>query len=150
MVTIYYVIDEMLAAVAYEDDRRSQVSATEIVTVAVIAAQYFHNHWERALCILIQRGDITAITISRFNCRLHRLYDWLYGMVSSLGQLFTGGDVYIIDSMPTPVCSSFQYLRLPIKVYILSMSVQAPMSQICRIIEFSNKLRRDGQSWIEY
>jgi hypothetical protein len=111
IVTVYYVIDEMLAAVAYEDDRRSQVSAAEILTVAVIAAQYFHNHWERALCILIQRGEITAISVSCFNRRLHSLYDWLYGMVNSLGQLFTGGDVYIIDRMPMPVCKRVRAWR---------------------------------------
>ena len=111
IVTVYYVIDEMLAAGAYEDDSRSQISAAEIVTVAVIAAQYFHNHWERALCILIQRGDIRPISVSRFNRRLHSLYDWLYGMVSSLGQLFTGGDVYIIDSMPMPVCKRVRAWR---------------------------------------
>jgi len=104
IVTIYYVIDEMLKAVDYQDDGRSCISASEVLTVAIVAARYFHNHWERALCILIQRGDITAISVSRFNRRLHHLYDWLYGMVVSLGELFTGGEVYIIDSMPLPVC----------------------------------------------
>ena len=104
IVTIYYVIDEMLNAVEYQDDGRSSISAAEVLTVAIVAARYFHNHWERALCILIQRGDITPISVSRFNRRLHRLYDWLYGIVVSLGELFAGGEVYIIDSMPLPVC----------------------------------------------
>ena len=111
IVTIYYVIDEMLKAVEYQDDGRSSISASEVLTVAIVAARYFHNHWERALCILIQRGDITPISVSRFNRRLHRLYDWLYGMVVSLGELFAGGEVYIIDSMPLPVCKRIRASR---------------------------------------
>lgn len=103
IVTVYYVIDEMLTVVKYQDDSRSTISAAEVLTVAVIAARYFHNHWERALCILIQQGEIARISVSRFNRRLHALYDWLYGMVVSLGELFTGGEVFIIDSMPMPV-----------------------------------------------
>lgn len=111
IVTIYYVIDEMLKAVDYQDDRRSNISAAEVLTVAIVAARYFHNHWERALCILIQQGEISAISISRFNRRLHNLYDWLYGMVVGLGALFAGGAVYIIDSMPLPVCKRVRASR---------------------------------------
>jgi hypothetical protein len=103
IVAVYYVIDEMLKRVAYQDDVRSQVSAAEILTVAVIAAQYFQNHWERALCILIQQRVITRISISRFNRRLRALRDWLNGIVTGLGKLFSGGEVYIIDSLPMPV-----------------------------------------------
>jgi hypothetical protein len=111
IVTVYYVIDEMLKVVNYQDDRRSQISAAEVLTVAVIAARYFHNHWERALCILIQQGEIAPVSISRFNRRLHALRDWLYGMVMSLGELFTGGAVYLIDSMPLPVCKRVRARR---------------------------------------
>jgi Transposase DDE domain len=111
IVAVYYVIDEMLKQVAYEDDVRSQVSAAEILTVAVIAAQYFHNHWERTLAILIQQRVIRCISISRFNRRLHALQDWLNGIVVGLGELFTGGEVYIIDSMPMPVCKRVRARR---------------------------------------
>ena len=44
IVTIYYVIDEMLNAVEYQDDGRSCISAGEVLTVAIVAARYFHNH----------------------------------------------------------------------------------------------------------
>lgn len=60
IVTVYYVIDEMLKGVNYQDDGRSQVSAAEVLTVAVIAARYFQNHWERALCILSSRVRLAA------------------------------------------------------------------------------------------
>ncbi len=111
IVTVYYVIDEMLKGVNYQDDQRSQVSAAEVLTVAVIAARYFHNHWERALYSLIQQGEIGHISMSRFNRRLHALRDWFYGMVIGLGELFTGGEVYLIDSMPMPVCKRVRARR---------------------------------------
>lgn len=104
IVTVYCVIDDLLKAYGYQDDARASVSAAEILTVAVVAAKYFQNHHERALCILIRLGDVRPMSVSRFNRRLHALRDWLYGIVTLLGELFAGGEVFIIDSMPLPVC----------------------------------------------
>jgi hypothetical protein len=87
IVTAYSVIDDLLRACDYQDDRRATISAAEILTVAVVAAKYFQNHHERALCVLIKLGDIRAVSVSRFNRRLHALRDWLYGIVTLLGEL---------------------------------------------------------------
>ena len=91
IVTVYSVIDDLLKAHGYEDDKRTKVSAAEILTVAVVAAKYFQNHHERTLCVLIKLRDIPRLSVSRFNRRLHALKDWLYGIVSLLGNLFTEG-----------------------------------------------------------
>lgn len=104
IVTVYSVIADLLKAYNYQDDPRARVSAAEVLTVAVVAAKYFHNHHERALCILVRLGDIPPLSVSRFNRRLHALRDWLYGIVTLLGELFANGAVFIIDSMPLPVC----------------------------------------------
>ena len=105
IVTTYVVIDAMLQAFDYRDDCRVELTAAEILTVAVIAARYFQNHHERALCVMIRLGDIPAISVWRFNRRLHALSDWLVGMVQLLGELFTQtSDTFVLDSMPLPVC----------------------------------------------
>jgi hypothetical protein len=104
IVTAYCVIEDLLKAYGYQDDVRAKVSAAEIILVAVVAAQYFQNHHERALWVLIHLGDIPRLSVSRFNRRLHALSDWLYGIVTLLGEVFSNGAVYIIDSMPLPVC----------------------------------------------
>ena len=62
------------------------MSAAEILIVAVVAAKYFQNHHERALCMLVKIGDAPPLSISRFNRRLHALSDWLYRIVKLLGK----------------------------------------------------------------
>lgn len=111
IVTVYSVIDDLLKAYGYVDDVRATISAAEILTVAVVAARYFQNHHERALCILIKLGDIPPLSVSRFNRRLHALSDWLYGIVTTLGELFAASEVFIIDSMPMPVCKRVRARR---------------------------------------
>lgn len=104
IVTAFVVLDDLLKAHAYQDDCRAQSSAAEILTVAVVAAKYFQNHHERALCLLHQLGYVRRLSVSRFNRRLHALRDWLYGLVTILGEVFAHGEVFLIDSMPLPVC----------------------------------------------
>jgi hypothetical protein len=111
IVTAYSVIDDLLKAHDYTDDVRATIGAAEILTVAVVAAKYFQNHHERALCILIKLGDIPPLSVSRFNRRLHALSDWLFGIVTLLGELFATGEVFIIDSMPMPVCKRVRARR---------------------------------------
>jgi hypothetical protein len=111
IVTAYSVTDDLLKAHGYTDDVRATISAAEILTVAVIAAKYFQNHHERALCILIQLGAIPPLSVSRFNRRLHALSDWLFSIVTLLGELFATGEVFIIDSMPLPVCKRVRARR---------------------------------------
>ncbi len=48
IVTAYSVIADLWKAHGYHDDPRATVSAADILTVAVVAAKYFHNHYERA------------------------------------------------------------------------------------------------------
>jgi hypothetical protein len=104
IVTVYVVIDDILKAHGFEDDCRARGTAAEILTVGVIAAKYFQNHHERALGIMTRLGYVHGLSVSRFNRRLHALRDWLYSIVNVLTELFVEGEVFIIDSMPLPVC----------------------------------------------
>jgi len=67
----------------------------------------FNNNLERALIILGQSGHIPAgrrLSVSRFNRQLHRLADFLEFCLECLLELSLQGEVFIIDSMPVPVC----------------------------------------------
>lgn len=112
IVTVYVVIDAMLQALNYQDDCRAEMTAAEVLTVAVVAARYFNNHHERALCVMIRIGDVPALSISRFNRRLHALSDWLSGMVQLLGELcLPTSATFLLDSMPVPVCKRVRAAR---------------------------------------
>jgi len=104
IVTAYVVIDDVLKGLGYQDDPRSASGAAEILTIGVIAAKYFQNHHERSLCLLKRLKYIKGISLSRFNRRFHQLKDWLYGLMAVLGEIFAQGEVFVIDSMPLPVC----------------------------------------------
>jgi hypothetical protein len=77
IVPVYVVIDDLLKAMHYQDDSRANLSAAQILTIAVVAAHYLHNHHERALGLLYQLGYIPRFSVSRFNRRLHALQQLL-------------------------------------------------------------------------
>ncbi len=104
IVPVYVIIDELLGAMNYQDDVRAQVKAAEIMTIAIVAAKYFQNHHERAVCMMVRLGYIKACSVSRFNRRLHALAHWLWHVTQILGEVFAYGEIFVIDTMPIPVC----------------------------------------------
>jgi hypothetical protein len=105
IVTVYVIIDETMAALGHRDHVLAQASDAEVLTVAVVAAKSFQNHLERALQVLTRLRYLSgALSTSRFNRRLQRLADWLRLILEAIGGLFAHGAVFLIDSMPVPVC----------------------------------------------
>lgn len=105
IITSYVIIDDTMRSLNHRSHRLAKVSDAEVLTVAVVAAKYFHNNHERALWVLTQLGYLSQrLSTSRFHRRLHAMADWLRLTVETLGELFTQGAVFIIDSMPLPVC----------------------------------------------
>ena len=52
IVPVYMIIDDLLKIMNYQDDVRAQSSSAEILTIAVVAAKYFQNHHECAVCLM--------------------------------------------------------------------------------------------------
>jgi hypothetical protein len=44
------------------------------------------------------------LSVSWFNRRLHQLADWLPGLLNILSQSFQAEGVFVMDSLPVPVC----------------------------------------------
>ncbi len=110
IVTVYVVLDDLLRAMGHRTDCRARTSDRDTaqrapVTVGVIAACQFQNHHERALCILRTLGYLSGpLSVSRFSRRFHALAHRLSDAVDLLAALLTTGTVFVIDSMPLPVC----------------------------------------------
>jgi len=111
IVPVYVLIDDVLQAMNYQDDTRTGLDAAEIMTIAIVAAKYFQNHHERAVCMMVRLGYIQQFSVSRFNRRLHALTDWFWDVLQVLSQLFAAGRVFIIDAMPMPVCKHVRAKR---------------------------------------
>jgi hypothetical protein len=111
IVTVYAVLDDLLKVLRYHDDGRAELSAAEILTVAVVAAKYFQNHHERALYLLVQLGYLHAFSVSRFNRRLHALREWLWHIAGIIGEVLAKGKVFIVDTLPIPICKRVRAKR---------------------------------------
>src|SRR3712207_5557159 len=105
IITAFVLIDTLMERLDHHSDPRASVPDSEVILIAVVAAKYFHNHQERAVCILRESRYLSGrIDVTRFNRRLHRLADWVAFIARSLGEILCSGDVFVIDSLPVPVC----------------------------------------------
>jgi len=105
MVTTFVVLDELLDHAGHRDHVLAGVSDAEVLTVAVVAAAYFHNHHARALQVRLGMRYLAGhLRPSRFNRRLHALADWIGLALATLGDLFATGEAFILDRLPVPVC----------------------------------------------
>ena len=105
IITTFVILTDVLRTLGHQDDCRARTADAEVLTVAVVAATYFQNHHERALCVLRGMHYLSGpLSIARFNRRLHRLAPWFEALLPLVATTFAGGDVYILDSLPVPVC----------------------------------------------
>lgn len=111
IVTVYVGLADSLPQIGYVDDVRCRVTAAEVLTVAVIAARYFQNHYERALYVMVQRGDIPPLSISRFNRRVHQLLGWLQRLTRQVRRGLIISPLCVIDALPLPVCKRVRQHR---------------------------------------
>lgn len=107
IVTVFVVIADLCSVLKPPMKYRPQMSRAEIVLVAVVAALYFDNNQERALLVLRQCGYIPAdrcLSVSRYNRQLHQHADLVESCVEVLVWLAREGELFVIDSLPVPVC----------------------------------------------
>jgi len=105
MMPAFVVIDTLMEHLGHRRDVRAQVPDSEILTLAVVAATYVGRHHERAAPMMRALGYLSGrISVARFHRRLHQLADGMTWIPDVLGEVFTTGDGFIIDSLPLPVC----------------------------------------------
>jgi hypothetical protein len=105
IITAFVTIDDLMKQFNHKSHSQAKASDSEVLLVAVVAAKYFQNHHKLTLSILTQLKYLSGpLSYSRFNRRLHALSDWFELMLATLAELFRRGEVYVMDSMPMPVC----------------------------------------------
>ncbi len=112
IVTTFVIIDDFLKSLRHQTHCLATVTDAEVLTVAVIAAKSFGNNHKNALFWLQAAGFIPKnLDPSRFSRRLDKLADWLELLLETIGELYRTGKIYIIDSMPLPVCQRVRAMR---------------------------------------
>ena len=93
-------MDTLMERLGQRRDGRARVPASEILTLAVVAAGYVDRHHERAAPLQIdgRRCWRNRIGVARVNCRLHQRADGMVGSSEVLGKAGAMGDGFIIAS----------------------------------------------------
>jgi len=113
IITIYWLCDAFLQAYGHKDDKQAQMTTAEVMTVALVAAEFFGGNQERSRVFLQEHGYIPKmLSKSRFNRRLHTLPDtlWqaLFALLSEAAKQANPTQEYIVDSCPVPVCDNIR------------------------------------------
>ena len=155
IISIYCFFDELLKALNHHDDKQARVSTAEIMTVAVVAAEFFTGNQQAALELLTSHGYIMPLSKSRFNRRLHRIPESLWQLASHvLGQAHqqtNPHNAFIVDTFPVPVCRNIRIKRCKIypnikahrgwcaskKEYVYGLKVCMIVTESGQPVEFS-------------
>jgi hypothetical protein len=82
----FVLIDTLMGHLGHASDAHDHVPDSEVILIAVVAANYFQHHHERAVCILRETRYLSGhIDVRRFKRRLHKLADWLGFIATVLG-----------------------------------------------------------------
>jgi hypothetical protein len=114
-VALYCIVDDLLKAVGRRDDARRAMTDAEVLTTALVAAQFFGGNAEHARRFLRETGLMPRmLSRSRLNRRLHAVADLAYGLFHQLGAALKELSLstkYMLDSFPVAVCQNVRITR---------------------------------------
>lgn len=115
IITIYCFFDEFLQAAGHRDDPQARLSTAEVMTIALVAAEFFTGNQQAALDFLASHGYIAPFSKSRFNRRLHRIPEtlWQFALfvLAQMHQKMNPDQVHVVDTLPVPVCHNIRIRR---------------------------------------
>jgi hypothetical protein len=114
IIFIYCLCDDLLKALHHWEDPQSRVGDAQVLTTALVAAQYFGGNFTLSQAFLFEQGYFAQrLSHSRFIRRLHRcahLLTPLFHVLASLGHELNAANLYVIDSFPVAACDN---IRIP-------------------------------------
>ena len=76
VIAIYVFIDDIMIEIGHKEPVNLNTSDSEIVTVALIAAKYFHGNIDHAICFVKSTRLMSEmLSKSRFNRRMHSIFE---------------------------------------------------------------------------
>jgi Transposase DDE domain len=112
---LYCIVDDLLKAVGHKDDCRCELTDSEVVTSALVAAFNFGGNIERSRSFLQETGLMPRmLSRSRLNRRLHGVAGLLHTLFHQLGAVLKELSVstkYLLDSFPVALCDNMRISR---------------------------------------
>jgi hypothetical protein len=114
-IAMYVFFDDLLQSMNHKEPNSRRVSDSEIITVMLLAAQYFGGNMEKAICLVRSTGLMPQMLgKSRFNRRMHligELFSQLFFQVGQAVKELSVESTYCIDSFPVNVCQNIRIRR---------------------------------------
>lgn len=111
-VAIYTFFDDLLKSMAYKEPESRKTTDAEIITVMLIAAQYFGGNIEKSISFVKGTGLMPKILgKNRFNRRMHavaEIFSYLFFQVGQAVKKLNTDCLYVIDSFPVAVCDNIR------------------------------------------
>ena len=115
IITIYCFLEELLDALGHKDDRQARLSTAEVMTVALVAAEFFAGCHQHALTFLVEHRYLKPFSKSRFNRRLHALPESLWqsalAVLAECHQRTNQEAIHLVDILPVPACHNIRISR---------------------------------------
>jgi len=111
-IAMYVFFDDILRSMNHQEPRTRKTRDSEVITVILLAAQYFGCNIEKAIDFVRSTGLFsTMLGKSRFNRRMHQIGELLSELFFQVGQAVKDLSVestYCIDSFPVEVCQNIR------------------------------------------
>ena len=114
-IAIYVFIDDILIEIGHKETPNRNTSDSEIITVALIAAKYFHGNIDHAISFAKATNLCPGMLgKSRFNRRIHAIFELIIDLFSNTAELIKKLNIsseYSIDSFPIATCENIRICR---------------------------------------
>ena len=115
VIAIYVFIDDIMIEIGHKEPVNRNSSDSEIITVALIAAKYFHGNIDHAINFVKSTKLMSRmLSKSRFNRRIHLIFELIIDLFLNISDLIKRLNItseYIIDSFPVATCENIRICR---------------------------------------
>ena len=111
-IAIYVFLDDIMKEIGHKEQKNRNISDSEFITTALIAAKYFHGHIDNAISFVKGSGLMPKmLSKSQFNRRIHAIYNLIINLFFNIAEIVKKINItseYIIDSFPVAVCENIR------------------------------------------
>jgi Transposase DDE domain len=115
VIAIYVFIDDIMIEIGHKEPVNRNSSDSEIITVALIAAKYFHGNIDHAINFVKSTKLMSKmLSKSRFNRRIHLIFELIIDLFLNIADIIKRLNItseYIIDSFPVATCENIRICR---------------------------------------